>query len=95
MAAYLFAQVEVVDPEAYDEYRRSVSALVAAHGGRYLVRGGTTEVLEGDFGAGRLVIVEFPDMASLRAFYNSDAYQPLVAIRQRTTRSTLLAISGI
>jgi uncharacterized protein (DUF1330 family) len=95
MAAYLFAQVEVVEPKAYDEYLRLVPALIAAHRGRYLVRGGASEVLEGDSRAGRLVIVEFPDMTGLRAFYHSEAYQPLLAIRKRTTRSTLLAVGGV
>lgn len=95
MAAYLFARVEIADPEAYLEYLRLVPALIAEHGGRYLARGGATEVLEGEFQTGRLVIVEFPDMRSLRAFYQSEAYQPLLAIRKRATRSTLWAIEGI
>jgi len=95
MAAYLIANVEVTDPVAYEEYRRLAPAAIAAHGGRYLARGGATAVLEGEFAAHRLVILEFPDMARLRAFYDSPEYRPLLAIRQRTSHSTLTAIEGV
>ncbi len=95
MAAYLFASVEVTDPVGYEDYRRQVPAIIAAYGGRYLVRGGATVALEGERPEKRLVIVEFPDMARLRAFYDSPEYRPLLALRQRAARSTLTAIEGI
>src|ERR1700676_1548915 len=88
MAAYIFASVEITDPAAYEEYRKQVTAVIAAHGGRYLARGGAVERLEGDAPVNRLVIVEFPDMARLKAFYHSAEYRPLLAIRQRAARST-------
>jgi uncharacterized protein (DUF1330 family) len=95
MAAYIYASVEVTDPVAYEEYRRQVPAIIAAYGGRYLVRGGATTALEGEPPANRLVILEFPDMARLRAFYDAPEYQPLAMIRQRASRSTLTAIEGV
>jgi uncharacterized protein (DUF1330 family) len=95
MAAYLFASVEITDPAAYEEYRRRVPAIIAAYGGRYLARGGAVERLEGDAPLNRLVILEFPDMAQLKAFYNSADYQPLLAIRKHAARSNLLAIEGV
>jgi uncharacterized protein (DUF1330 family) len=95
MAAYIFASVEISDPPAYEEYRTRVPAIIAAYGGRYLARGGPVERLEGTSPANRIVILEFPDMARLKAFYNSVEYQPLLAIRQRAARSTLLAIEGV
>jgi uncharacterized protein (DUF1330 family) len=95
MAAYLIAQIEVINSELYEEYRRLVPALIASHGGRYLVRSGTLEVLEGNASSNRLAIVEFPHMTALRAFYESDAYQPLMAIRRRAARSMLLAVTGL
>ncbi len=96
MPAYLYATLEVSDPLAYEAYRLQVPAVIAAHGGRYLVRGGATEVLEGDVQPLRQVILEFPDMAQLKAFYNSAAYQLLVAVRQGATRGGhLLAIEGV
>lgn len=95
MAAYLHASIEVTDPVAYEEYRRQVPAVIAAYGGRYLVRGGAIEVLEGDAPLLRQVILEFPDMAALKAFYHSPEYRPLIAIRQRASRGRLVAIEGV
>ena len=95
MPAYLIANVEVTDPVAYEEYRRLAPAAIAAHGGRYLARGGPTTVLEGEFTPHRLVILEFPDMARLKAFYGSPEYQPLVEMRTRNARSSLVAIEGV
>jgi uncharacterized protein (DUF1330 family) len=95
MAAYIIANVEVTDPAAYEEYRQRAPAAIAAYGGRYLARGGATTVLEGDFTAHRLVILEFPDMARLQAFYHSPEYQPLVAMRQRAAKSSLVSIEGL
>ena len=95
MAAYIIASVEITDPEAYEEYRRRVPEIIAAYGGRYLARGGAVERLEGDAPLSRLVILEFPDMARLKAFYDSSEYQPLLAIRRRAARSSLLAVEGV
>ena len=95
MAAYIYADVEVTDPAAYEAYRQQVPALIAAHGGRYLVRGGGVEVLEGERVPRRQVILEFPDMAHLKAFYISPQYKTLIAIRQAASLGTLLAIEGV
>ena len=95
MAAYLYADVDVTDPAAYETYRQQVPALIAGHGGRYLVRGGTVEVLEGECVPHRQVILEFPDMAHLKAFYTSPQYKTLIAIRQGASRGNLLAIDGV
>jgi uncharacterized protein (DUF1330 family) len=94
MAAYIYGNIEITNPELYEEYRREVPELIAAHGGRYLVRGGAVSVLEGTGVPQRQVILEFPDMAHLQAFYHSPAYQRLVAIRQRAASGTLFAIEG-
>jgi uncharacterized protein (DUF1330 family) len=95
MAAYIYADVEVADLAAYETYRQRVPALIAAHGGRYLVRGGAVEVLEGDRVPRRQVILEFPDMASLKAFYTSPEYKTLIAIRQGASVGNLFAIEGV
>ena len=95
MSAYLFANVEVTDPAEYERYRQQVPATIAAHGGRYLVRGGATEMLEGEGVPARVVILEFPDMATLKRWYHSPEYQKLLAIRARSTRSTVTAIDGV
>jgi uncharacterized protein (DUF1330 family) len=95
MAAYIFASVEITDPAAYEDYRRRGPAIIAAFGGRYVAGGGAVERLEGDAPLNRLVILEFPDMGQLKAFYNSAEYRPLLAIRKRAARSNLLAIEGV
>jgi len=95
MAAYIHGKIEVTDPVLYETYRRDVPAVLAAHGGRFLVRGGAMTVLEGDAPPTRQVILEFPDMAHLKAFYHSPDYQRLVAIRQRASTGTLVAIEGV
>ncbi|HVE90522.1 MAG TPA: DUF1330 domain-containing protein [Burkholderiaceae bacterium] len=95
MPAYLFANVDVTDPEGYDEYRQRVGATMQAYGGRYLVRGGPAEVLEGGWVPKRMVILEFPDMSQLMAWYRSPEYKPLIELRQRTTKSTLVAVEGV
>jgi uncharacterized protein (DUF1330 family) len=95
MAAYLYGNIQVTDPVAYERYRARVPALIAAHGGRYLVRGGAVKVLEGGADAQRQVILEFPDMAALEAFYYSAEYQELVAIRQAAATGQLVAIQGV
>jgi uncharacterized protein (DUF1330 family) len=69
MAAYLIADIEVTDAQAYEEYRRRVPAIIAAHGGRYLVRGGAAETLEGTWRPNRTIVLEFPSIDALRAFW--------------------------
>ena len=95
MSAYILASIEITDHVSYEEYRRRVPAVIAAYGGRYLARGGAVQRLEGDAPIHRLVIVEFPNMEQLTAFYNSAEYQQLLAIRQRAAKSNLLAIEGV
>jgi uncharacterized protein (DUF1330 family) len=95
MTAYIYGNIEVHDPVLYEQYRAQVPTMIAAHGGRYLVRGGAVEVLEGDGKVARQVILEFPDMAALKAFYHSPEYTCARAIRQKAATGTLVAIEGM
>lgn len=95
MSAYLIAELEVTDAALYEDYRRQVAATVAAHGGRFLVRGGAITHLEGPPAPQRQVVLEFPDMAALQAWYHSPAYAPLITLRQRASRGRLLAVEGL
>lgn len=95
MAAYIYADVQVTDPALFEEYRALVPAVIKAYGGRYLVRGGASETLEGDRPLNRNVLLEFPDMAALKAFYFSAEYKPLIAMRQRAATSSLIAVDGV
>ena len=95
MAAYLIADVEILDAGLFAEYLQKTPATVAAHGGRYLARGGATEVLEGSWLPRRCAILEFPDMEHFRSWWSSPEYAPLRALRQRVTRSNLVVTEGL
>jgi uncharacterized protein (DUF1330 family) len=95
MAVYLMGSIEVVDSAGYEEYRRRVPSTIAEHGGRYLARGGATEVLDGTWLSQRCVIVEFPDMEKFKAWWSSPEYLSLRAIRERTARSQLVVTEGL
>ena len=94
MAGYLIASITITDPEAFDRYRAQVAPVIERFGGRYLVRGGKMEVMEGAIGAERLVVVEFPTIEAARAFYASPDYAPLIALRGAATQSNLVLVEG-
>ena len=95
MSVYVIADLEVIDAAGFDEYRRGVPATIVAHGGRYLARGGATRVLEGTWSPKRCVVLEFPTMQQFDTWWNSPEYQPLRALRERTTRSHLIVTEGV
>ena len=94
MAAYVIAEVEVTDPALYEDYRKQVAATVAKHGGRFIVRGGKVEPLEGGWAPERLVVLEFPTMQQALGWYRSPEYAPLIKLRQRASRGKLVAVEG-
>jgi uncharacterized protein (DUF1330 family) len=95
MPAYLIADTEITNPEKYEEYKRQVAPLVQRFGGRYCARGGGHQVLEGDWEPTRMVMLEFPDMDRLIAWYNSPEYAPMKAIRQQASKGRLIAVQGL
>jgi uncharacterized protein (DUF1330 family) len=96
MPAYVIAAVsEAHDDEALAEYRRRNTDTVAAHGGRFIVRGGAIEVLEGDWSPLRLVVIEFPDTAAARRWYASAEYRPLIPIRRAASTTDLIVVEGV
>jgi uncharacterized protein (DUF1330 family) len=95
MPAYLIADIDVTDSVGYDEYRARVPAVIAAHGGRYLVRGGASEVLEGAWRPKRSAIIEFPSLAAFKAFWESAEYRPLKELRERSAKSNLVVVEGL
>ncbi|MCC7080778.1 MAG: DUF1330 domain-containing protein [Burkholderiales bacterium] len=95
MAAYVIAEVEVTDAQGYEQYRREVAATLGAFNGRFIVRGGACETLEGDWQPKRLVILEFPDRAAANAWWRSPAYANPKALRQRSARTQLLLVDGV
>jgi uncharacterized protein (DUF1330 family) len=95
MAAYVIADITILDPDVYEGYRRQVPAVIEKYGGRYLVRGGASEAFEGDWQPSRLIVLEFPDMDALQRWYQSDDYQALLRIRQSAARSNIIAVQGV
>lgn len=95
MAAYIVAHLEVTNPEAFEAYRAAVPAVVAAHGGRYLMRGGAVEVLEGDWTIPRLIVLEFPDKAAAESFYHSPDYQKILPLRLENAEGAVVIAEGI
>ena len=86
MAAYLIAEHIITDSAKFDEYRTKVAPMIVRYGGRYLTKGGSHKLPEGGhWTPERVVIIEFPDAASLYAWYNSPEYQPLIALRKECT----------
>jgi uncharacterized protein (DUF1330 family) len=83
------------EDEQYEAYRAAVPAVIARFGGRYLVRGGAVEPKEGEPGLNRVVILEFPDMARARGFYDSADYAPLLAMRLASSTGTLALVEGM
>jgi uncharacterized protein (DUF1330 family) len=92
--AYVVVQIAIEDPVAYEQYKALAPPSIAAYGGRYVVRGGASEVLEGSWQPSRLVLLEFPSVASARAWWDSPEYAPAKALRQRCARTEMLVIEG-
>ena len=94
MTAYLHGNIQIHDMDLYKEYTAQVPAVIAKYGGRYLVRGGAVEVVEGDVSVKRQVILEFPDMTALKAFYFFEEYTPLKDVRLQAATGSILLIEG-
>jgi uncharacterized protein (DUF1330 family) len=94
MAAYIIAEVDVTDPDTYAGYRELVPPSLEKYGGRFLVRGGTAEALEGPQPK-RVVILEFDDAAAARRWYNSPEYVKAKAIRQSASTGRLIMVEGV
>ncbi|HZS85570.1 MAG TPA: DUF1330 domain-containing protein [Stellaceae bacterium] len=94
MPAYFIVEVEVTDPAAYERYKPLAGASVARHGGKFLVRGGRAETLEGGWEPKRIVVLEFPSMEAARRFYDSPDYQEALKLRLAASRSKAILVEG-
>jgi uncharacterized protein (DUF1330 family) len=95
MKAYVIVNVAISDPERYKDYIRAATPTVAAHGGKYIVRGGRASRLEGDVAVSRIVVLEFPSYAQACEWYESPEYQAALAIRQSCATGTLILVEGM
>lgn len=94
MSAFVIVQVDVTDQSGYDDYKKMVPASLTAHGGKFAVRGGACETLEGSWRPSRIVVLEFPDMARARSWWSSAEYRDAKALRQRTAKTEMILVEG-
>jgi uncharacterized protein (DUF1330 family) len=95
VTAYVISEVEFLDPERVAMYRKLATESVAAYGGRYLVRGGASELIEGGPTPKTLVIVEFPSMARAKEWYASPAYTAALEFRKGALERRLVFVEGL
>ncbi len=96
MVAYFIAdQQEVTDPETMKAYSTRVAATIEQYGGKFSVRGGDPEILEGDWPVRRVIILEFEDRTAIKAWYDSPEYAELKAMRLASSRSNAIIVDGV
>jgi uncharacterized protein (DUF1330 family) len=94
VAAYIIGNIDVTSPERYATYVKEVGASVAQYGGRFIVRGGRAEKLEGPLEPGRVVVIEFPTSERAKAWWDSEEYRELKAIRRSASAGSLFVVEG-
>jgi uncharacterized protein (DUF1330 family) len=95
MAAYFIVDIEIKDADGMREYREAVPATIQKYGGRYLVRAGKWEALEGSWRPKRVVVLEFPSVEQAKRWYDSEEYRSLKAQRQKVSESKMILVEGI
>jgi uncharacterized protein (DUF1330 family) len=92
---YVIAEITVTDPEAYKQYAAAVAPVVAKLGGKYIVRGGQTVAEEGEAPSGRIVVIEFDNLAAARSFEDSQDYQAVAPLRRKAAHSRVFLVEGV
>jgi uncharacterized protein (DUF1330 family) len=95
MPALIIVDIEVLEPNRYEDYKRLASAAIAAYGGRYLVRGGKSEVLDGEWQPRRLVVLEFDSMERAKAWRDSAEYAEAKKVRDECARANMIVVEGV
>ena len=94
MKAYVILDVTIENHVLYEDYKKLTPATLVPYNGKFVVRGGNTEVLEGDSEPGRIVVLEFPTMELAWQWWNSDEYAPAKEIRQRAATTKMILVEG-
>jgi uncharacterized protein (DUF1330 family) len=95
MAAYVILDITVNDPAKYEDYKKLAPPAIEAYGGKYLVRGGSMEILEGDWKPNRVVILEFQSIEMAKNWINSPEYSDARALRHQTATSHAIVVDGL
>jgi uncharacterized protein (DUF1330 family) len=94
MPAYIIVDLEVTEPVEYEEYKRLAGATVEKYGGKYIVRGGHCETLEGDWNPKRIVVLQFENAGQAKAWLNSTEYAEPRKMRHRTAKTRMILVEG-
>jgi len=94
MPAYIIVEIDIVDPVGYEEYKKLAKATVDKYGGKYIVRGGKSEVLEGDWKPKRIVVLEFESADRAREWLNCEEYREPRKMRHRTASTNMILVEG-
>jgi uncharacterized protein (DUF1330 family) len=94
MKGYIIVDIKITDPTLYEDYKKLTAATLTPFDGKFIVRGGQRQTLEGDWTTDRLVIVEFPSVEKAQQWWASDGYAPAKAIRQRASTTRMVLVEG-
>ncbi len=94
MKAYIIVDVKITDPVRYEDYKKLTPGSLIPFDGKFIVRGGHTETLEGSWNPGRLVVLEFPSLAKAKAWWSSEGYAPAKALRQSASVTQMIVVEG-
>ncbi len=95
MPAYIIVDVNVTNPQRYEDYKKLTPGSLIPFDGKFIVRGGAAETLEGDWHPGRIVVLQFPSMEKAKAWWSSDGYAPAKALRQATSITRMIMVDGV
>ena len=95
MPAYIVVEIDVHDAETYETYKRLAPPPIEQYGGRYLVRGGAVETLEGDWSPRRFVLLEFPSAERAREWHASEEYAHAKSLRQASAHTRMILVEGL
>ena len=95
MPAYVIVEIEIVDPTGYEEYKKLASATVEKYGGKYIVRGGAAETLEGDWKPKRIVVLQFESTQRAKDWLNCEEYREPRKMRHRTARTKMIVVESV
>lgn len=95
MSAYVIVDVDIHDQNLYEEYKKLTPAAIKAYNGKFVVRGGKAETLEGEWKPGRVVVLEFPDAETAKKWWDSPEYNPAKAIRQKASTTQMILVEGV
>jgi uncharacterized protein (DUF1330 family) len=95
MSAYVIVEIEITDPAGYEDYKNRAGTSVAKYGGKYIVRGGQIEVLEGDWNPRRIVVLQFESMQRARDWLHSEEYREPRKMRHKTAKTRMIVVEGV